>query len=251
VSKAVLSIRRSSESGSVLLEVVVATVLIGLLVVPLATALAGTLDEARRARERAVADMGAAGDWSTDGAWEWGPRVIAGWWKPGPVLHLRLAVGNGSSDAGRHVGFWADGSLVAEQAVLGGGDASEEAGPELQMGPEAWNGLTEKELVVRVRDGEGAWGPPCRLAVPVPGAGPPAVGSVLGYESPDLTAVVHRPGVGTSSLTASWSAASLASPSFGLLFPFSAAVEGWGGVSLDGRTQWWRMDGGRSVDVYF
>ena len=56
---------------------------------------------------------------------------------------------------------------------------------------------------------------------------------------------------GTSSLTASWSAAALTSPPFGLLFCLAPAIEGWGGATLDERSQWWLMEEGRDVDLYF
>jgi hypothetical protein len=57
--------------------------------------------------------------------------------------------------------------------------------------------------------------------------------------------------MGTSSLTVSWSAAPLSSPPFGLLFSLAPDIQGWGGATLDGRSQWWWMEEGRSADLYF
>ncbi len=95
--------------GSILLEVMMATLLIGLLVVPLATSFAGMVGEARTVRQRAEGDpAGPAASQSAE-AWEWGPRVIAGWWRPGPVLHLRMSGAAGASSAEAEVGLWAEG----------------------------------------------------------------------------------------------------------------------------------------------
>ncbi len=238
-------------AGSVLLEVMMATLLVGLLVVPLATSFAGMVGEARTVRQRAQGDAGGRTTSQSAEAWEWGPRVIAGWWRPGPVLHLRVSGSSGESPADVEVGVWADGWLVGQEVIVLSGRSGSPATNDLQIGPELWIGLADSELVVRVRTVTGVWGPPWRLAVPEPGAGSPALGAALPTPPQDQTVVVHRPGIGTSSLTATWNPGDLTCPPFGLLFALTPAVEGWGGATLDGRSQWWLMEEGRSVDLYF
>ncbi len=238
-------------AGSILLEVMMATLLVSLLVVPLATSFAGMVGEARTVRQRAEGDpAGPAASQSAE-AWEWGPRVIAGWWRPGPVLHLRVSGAAGANSADAEVGLWAEGWLVGQEAIIWSAETGAAANNDLQLGPELWTGLAERELVIRARTAGGVWGPPWRLAVPEPGASTPVLGAALSASPQDPTVVVHRPGTGTSSLTATWSPADLTSPPFGLLFSLTPAVEGWGGATLDGRTQWWPMEEGRSVDLYF
>jgi hypothetical protein len=114
-----------------------------------------------------------------------------------------------------------------------------------------WAGLTQGELVIRARAANGPWGPPWRLAVPGARGETPALGSALSASQQEPTVAVHRPGIGNSALTASWSAVALTSPPFGLLFCLAPALRGWSGGTLDGRSQWWWMEDGRSVDIYF
>jgi type II secretory pathway pseudopilin PulG len=240
----------TGSGGFILLEVMVATVLVGLIVASLGTALAGTVERARTARHVAVTQSGRA-DADARRAWEWGPRVIAAWWRPGPVLHAKISGVGGGSAVGYYVGLWTDGWLVDEALVPGEGADGTEATGELQVPAQTWSGRADRELVLRVRTAEGAWGPPWRLAVAGPGGGDPALGSPLGVPPLGPTIVAHRPGTGTSSLTTSWSAGALACPPFGLLFVLDPAVLGWEGATLDGRSQWWRMEDGRSADLYF
>jgi hypothetical protein len=239
--------------GSVLLEVVVASLLIGMLVVPLATAFGGAVGQTRGARVQAAA-VGADGrGLAAAGSWEWGPRVIAGWWRPGPILHLKLSSeAVEGAEAGRRVGLWVDGWLKEELSVEAGSSSDAVGGPEeVRIGPDPWTGLSGGELTVRVRTADGTWGPPWRLAVPGPAADPPAPGSVLPDPSTEPSVAAHRPAAGTSSLTASWSADGLSSPPFGAPFIVVARMQGWGAAVLDQRSQWWWMEDGRSVDLYF
>lgn len=237
-------------AGFVILEVLVAVVLVGLVVASLGAAFAASVEQARTARRLAGAESEAAGS-DARTAWEWGPRVIGAWWRPGPVLHVRISAVADGSEALSHVGLWADGWLIEEKIV--GSDGVDEAGAtgEVQVDTQTWSGLTDHELMIRVREGDGVWGPPWRLAVAGPAGGDPALGSPLGAPASGPTVVAHRPGTGSSSLMTSWSAGGLASPPFGVLFALDPAVSGWGGATLDGRSQWWWMEGGRSVDLYF
>ena len=236
-------------TGSILLEVVLAAVLVGLILGPLATAFAGVVEQARTARRLAGMETGAAVESST--AWEWGPRVVEAWWRPGPALHVRISGLTGGSAATTQVGLWADGWLVREMTVPGDDAGVPSTAGELQVGAQTWTDLAGQELVIRVRTAEGAWGPPWRLAVAVPSGADPSPGSPL--DSPPLgpAAVVHRAGAGTSDMWTSWSAGALTSAPFDLIFSLNPAVSGWGGATLDERSQWWWMEGGRSVDLYF
>jgi hypothetical protein len=238
----------AGQRGSLLLEVAVAVVLVGLFVAPLATSVSRAVAAARAVREQESA-TGATGGEAEAAGGEWGPRVTTAWWRPGPVLHVRVsAIGGHPATAGL-LGLWVDGWLVAEEQIRGD-EPTGRADAEVQVGPQLWNGRAESELVVRVRAPGGSWGPPWRAAVPAtPGNAPEA--SPASVEAPAPSVVVHRPEVGTSSLTVSWSAGSLAAPPFGLIFPLSPALDGWTGATLDGRAQWWRMEEGRSVDVYY
>jgi len=245
------SLAFGGSGGSILLEVLVAALLVGLLAAPLATALAGMVGEARSLRQRVGG--GQAGDAASQAAegWEWGSRVIAGWWRPGPALHVRLSGAAGEGSTATEVGLWADGWLVADEVIPPSAQSGPPATDDVQMGPELWTELADSELVVRVRTPGGAWGPPWRLAVPESGGGNPGLGAALPAPAEGPTVVVHRPGVGTSSLNGSWSAAALTFPPFGLLFSLAPAIDGWGGATLDGRSQWWLLEEGRSVDLYF
>lgn len=235
------------EAGSLLLEVVVAAVLVGLIVGPLATALAGTVDRARDIQEQADSLPGPA-DAMLAGLWEWGPRVAAAWWRPGPVLHVKVAgVGQALEDVS--IGLWADGWLRQEVAVP---KVVLEAGSTEDLRVDAWEwpGMTREELVIRVRTVGGAWGPPWRSAIPDAAGDAPPLGDPSSPPA-GVTAVVHLPQISTSELDVSWSAGALPSTPLGLLFALQPPIVGWGGATLDGRSQWWWMEEERDVDVYF
>jgi phosphate/sulfate permease len=102
--------RLADTCGSVLLEVVLATLLVGILVVPLATALGGAVAQTRAARLQ-IAGAGAQNPSLNESTgWEWGPRVIAGWWRPGPILHVKVAGGVGDAIPTSTWAFgWTDG----------------------------------------------------------------------------------------------------------------------------------------------
>jgi hypothetical protein len=237
------------------LEVVIATLLVGLLVGPLATAFAGTIKTAQRVRDEAASSGKGAAPVVDTGAWEWGARVVSAWWRPGPVLHLRLAGAGDAANTQVQLGMWADGWLVVEQSVTFDFVSAENTGgadtDDVQLGPALWSGLNERDLVIRTRIGDGPWGPPWRLAIPGPAGEAPAPGVTVTDQSASRGVVVHRPGVGSTSLTASWDASPLLPPPFGLFFGLVPTVDGWGGTTLDARSQWWRIEEGRDVDVYY
>jgi hypothetical protein len=176
VDDAVKSERRAAglagSRGSILLEVMLATLLIGILVVPLATAFAGAVDQARVLRDRLAEQPAAEGASQPAASWEWGLRVIAAWWRPGPVLHIRVSEAPSHALAATHVGLWADGCLIAEQSIASDQNGVAAVTDDMQLGPDEWAGLVEGELVMRVRATGGVWGPPWRLAVPARAEGP-------------------------------------------------------------------------------
>lgn len=232
-----------------MLEVLVAAVLVGMIVGPLATAFSGIIQQAREVRSIEHADVSMRGITSAD-AWEWGPRVLDTRWSPGPVLHVKTTAATGDRDgAATSAGLWVDGWLLDEIALPAAG-APGTSEDDIRLESPVWSGLMDQEVVIRVRFG-GAWGPPWRLAVPGPDGASPISGQVAPGDAPDPITVVHRPGAGTSSLGASWAGVALPAPPFGLLFVVDASPSGWAGATLDGRSQWWWAEEGRSVDVYY
>ena len=161
---------------------------------PLATAFARTVGDARSVRQRVEGEVSTGSGSGRSEGWEWGPRVIAAWWRPGPVLHVRVSGTAGQALTDAQVGLWADGWLVAEEAITINQTGVSAMANDVQIGPEFWTGMAESELVIRARVTGGAWGPPWRLAVPGAGGGTPAPGSVLSGSQQGPTVVVHRPG---------------------------------------------------------
>ena len=239
--------------GSILLEVLVATLLVGLVVVPLATAFSGAVGQSRLVRQAAGAAIQNGADGTKSkiaGAWEWGPSVVAAWWSPGPALHVRLSGAGGDEAAATILGVWVDGMLV-EERMARGDTVTTSADGETDVEAATWSSLEGRELVVRARREGGVWGPPWRLEVASPSGETPAPGAVLPGSSDSPSVVAHRPATGTSPLAVSWSATPLPAPPFGLLFVLDSVVHGWAGATLDQRSQWWPMEEGRSVDLYF
>ena len=248
-------------AGSILLEVVVAAALVGLIVGPLAVSFSSTVERARAERQASAA-AGAAGTPGSPGsgldscsagsdpgpAWRWGTRVLAASWRPGPVLHVALGTAGSAAVAGGVVGFWVDGWPVGQMTVLGEGAGAGEAAVDAST----WSGLAGHELVIRGREAGGPWGAPWRSAVSPASGGDPQAGSSQQTASADPALVLHRPSVGTSAPVGSWSVTLLALPSLPLLFVVGGTgLAGWSGVDLDGRSQWWWAEEGRSVDLYF
>ena len=252
--------RRSvgGSAGSILLEVVVAAALVGLIVGPLAVTFSNMVERARAERQVAAAVGTAAGNSSAKAGasagdpvgppWEWGTRVLGAQWRPGPVLHVTLGADGSGALAGGTVGLWVDGWQVAQVSVGSDGDGAVEA----TVDGRTWSGLAGHELVIRARETGGIWGAPWRLALPAANGADPQAGSADPGAAVDPMLVLHRPCVGTSTPRVSWSVAPLALPAFPLLFAVREPdLAGWSGVTIDGRSQWWWAEEGRSVDVYF
>ncbi len=230
-----------------------AVVLVGILIVPLGNALAGSLKQASDLRQRAGEDLRAGATAETAG-WEWGPKVVDAWWRPGPVLHVRVSGEAGSTAAQGEVGLWVDGWSVGTQPFAPGesGSGEQPSSDDLQVGPQLWTDLADERVGAAGTSGRRGHGVrPWRLAVPGLSADAPTLGSAESIVGETPLLVVHRPGAGTSSLMVSWSPGALSAPPFSLLFLLKTPLHGWSGATLDGRSQWWRMEEGRSVDVYY
>ena len=145
-------LRRSE--GLVLIEVMMAMVLLGLLLVPLVSGVQSIVGSADRIRSRSTGSSGSSyNSWGFE-AWEWGEEVSDAWWRPGPILHVQARSGG---DEDHVVGLWVDGWFLGEWESTEDGD--------VQVGAAAWTDVAGHELVARVRRVGGEWAPPWRLAV--------------------------------------------------------------------------------------
>lgn len=141
--------------ASILVEVLVAIVILGVF-------LGGLSGVFLRSMDAAVKLRGGAGGLATsllsDGAadaWTWGPMVDGISWDAGPVLGVSPGVGClGEIE----VGIWADGWLLGEWTV--------HVPEELVLTSSTWEGAIGSEVVVRARKGDGGWGAPWRTVVP-------------------------------------------------------------------------------------
>jgi hypothetical protein len=232
--------------GFILIEVLVSVVLLGIVIVCLATATSS-------ARERAGSTWGQAeiiGQRTTveDGAdpWEWGCVISEAEWAAGPSLELTVAPDVGESAV---VGVWVEGWLVAERVP--------DTERQVHIRAAELAGSEGKELVVRVRAEGAGWGPPWRLLVPDgrtgSGSGLPAPLAMASGTPPPAGAisVVHLPRAGTqipeTSFLGTVTGAAEGLPT--VLLP--GVTAGSCGVTLDGRSQSWWMEDGRVLDVYF
>ncbi len=240
--------RSCNERGSILLEVLVSALLIGLVVGPLATALSGVIGQARAVREAGAGD--AASDRTHAGRLEgWGPRVTEAAWRPGPVLTLTTDLAGSRNIVEASVGVWVNGWSVGEVTVgrrrSGSGGRRDYSRACLERtcgrgsgaaGSYRSGGLGASVALSRAGRRRGSSGTLGRLRAWSPW-------------SPRSSST--GPVAGTSKLTVSWAAAPLPAPPFPLLFTASASVLGWGEAVLDGGSQWWWMEEGRSVDVFY
>ncbi len=232
--------------GSILIEVMVAVVLLGIIVVPLATGAQSAVQRAETVQEQsagASADVAGAG---VGEAWKWGPAVARGWWTPGPVLHIDLEE---SKDVALVVGLWVDGWFMSEE--------SPDSDGRLSVRSQAWSDCVGRELLVRVREPGDAWGPPWRSFVPsflgeYPFPAAQADGAEAdAYAAAGAEIVAHVPALASPQLTASWLPLEAQPEVLGLPFLLPSCTPGWCELTLDGKTQSWLMEAGRALDVYF
>lgn len=160
-------LRGDLSTGFTLLEVMVAVILLGVLAVPLVTSSLSALGAANAARLRdghlaAVAAVSGGKD-----AWEWGVRVESVVWQSGPTLEVTVGVMGQAEGVAPLVGLWTDGWFLGEQPPEDDGVCN--------VAASEWRGAAGQELVIRVREPEGPWGPPWRTVVPDWGGEDPAL----------------------------------------------------------------------------
>lgn len=226
--------------GWVLLEVMAAVVVFAILIASLAAGFLAVIE--RGAGTERQADRLSPGELQGESAWTWGDRALEAAWMPGPTLNLRVATAGPISDT--VVGVWTDGWLLAQVSPVENGWVN--------LGASIWTDRDGQELVIRVRQGDGPWGPPWRSIVPdLTGiAVGPAGGVVTG--SAGGAATVHPPFAANPRFDMDGSSGEIVagpsgSPFFATLIPTGPAA-----VMLDGaERQSWLSEPGRGLDVYF
>ena len=223
-----------------------AVLLVATLVVPLSTVVQSTANRAYAMRKTAAGFYEVVSSRGGLDAWEWGPTVESVGWVPGPELRVNVRAEGGSAAV---VGLWTDGWFLGEWPVDPGSDTVVEA--------PIWSGRKGAQLVIRVREREGSWGPPWRSVVP------DAYGDIwTGFatadnsaaeanESSEARTVAHVFSLGNPALGTSWTDTRVAESVLGLTFLLPYAGAGHCEVELGGRTQSWPMYEGRALDVYF
>ncbi|MBN1630513.1 MAG: hypothetical protein JW990_12165 [Thermoleophilia bacterium] len=232
--------------GATLLEVMVALVLLALMVVPVALGVDSAVQMATSVRVRAETLSEESGSAGAGPAWKWGPALKSAAWGPGPTLELAVRAQEEDVCA---VGLWCDGWFLGEREPDSCGRLCVEA-PELRD-------LMDGELVVRVRDTEGTWGPPWRSIIPdSTGASPSADtddGSIAALEDARSLprAAAHAPALAHPALDLPSGAGEAEPVHPGLIFRVTGRTEGNFAARLEGRVQSWLMEEGRALDVYF
>jgi hypothetical protein len=231
--------RPRSSRGWVLLDVMVAVLVAGVLIGPLAGAVLSGLNQSARVRQQAE-DLSAASLEATSMAdWTWGSVVVSAQWLPGPALEVIPYRFDKSVTP--FVGLWIDGWFCGEWQADPGGS--------LSLSSATWAGWEGREAVVRVRAAEGAWGPPWRSLVAdsrgvvadVQAGGP--TGSGAGE------VVVHAPSAANPLVEASWAQAPLTSASPPLIAEDVPAAPST--IAMDESLQSWVMEAERGLDVYY
>lgn len=250
-------IRCYANQGFLLVEIMVAVMLLGLLVAPLAGVLQAAADRARMARDRAASlAPGQASFPTLDGlsnqGWRWGPQVLAARWEPGPLLELSCAGVKGTdiTTQGRlYVGIWVDGWFEGEHVAGEHGV--------LRVAGDVWEEKAGSEMIVRVRLEEGAWGPPWRTIVPDLGddSAPPALGPFeVDRTSKDLDGtetLIHTPGLGNPPVYAAPGIDQVETDELGAVLIVRSILPGCVELALGDLPQSWLAGEGRSVDLYF
>jgi hypothetical protein len=226
--------------GSILLELMVAIVLLGILVVPLTGGILSAVGRAGAVRQQSAQVADTVPDETAWRAWTWGGKVASSWWRAGPTLYVQP---ERSGDAVSTVGLWVDGWFLGEESLDGEGA--------LQLDGPTWSTYARGELVLRVRTPGGVWGPPWRFLVPgADGAVslPVSTGMATGV---GRQVVAHAPAAGNPAFQLSWDQVCPNPGPLGLPLVLQTGLSGPGAVSLDGSVQSWSMEPERRLDVYF
>ena len=134
-----------SSQGWILLEVMVAVVVAGILLGPLAGAMMSASTQAGRVRVQAGGLSERSLDAAAMDAWVWGGLVVSAKWRPGLALEVDTRLAEGAAgDPG--VGLWVDGWFHGEWPTNPLGSAVIETA--------TWSGCQGREAVLRVRTTE-------------------------------------------------------------------------------------------------
>ena len=247
-------LRGGPTRGFTVLEVMVAAILLGVLVVPLVTSALSALGagDATRLRDGQLAAIAAVSGCGY--AWEWGPRVESATWQPGPELEVTLGAMGEAEDVASLVGLWADGWFL--------GQRSPDTEGVLRLAASEWREIMGRELVIRVREPEGTWGPPWRTIVADRAADHPSVVEVdpIRMEGSQPTApastVAHQPAFANPAVHRGIAGPAVEVDPLDLLFFVNPGGSGRldlsvGQEEVEGSTQSWYEEEGRALDVYF
>lgn len=235
---------RDRVTGSILIEILIAVVLLCIAVAPLGTAMDAAKERvalARSQNQRAV--FAATVAWTRE-AWVWGSQIMSAEWRPGPALDLLVGLDAGSETV---VGLWIDGWFAGEQRP--------EADGRLVVKGPTFIDHVGHEVVVRVRLSGGYWGPPWRSLVPdftgQVARGPLFRRDVCAGEPDRGGPVLHTPVEAKPAFEVSDPGLAVQADAAG--FPVFL-----GGVTADecvirlGKAeQAWRVEAGRVPDLYF
>jgi len=241
------------QEGFLLLEVMVAVVVLAVMTVSLAGAAQSVSAAAGRLRGGQVEpSRGFAQDDTSEAAvgkaWRWGEQVEAVLWGRSGKIEVKVSDCLGLHISHR-VGVWIDGWFVGEFETDSDGTVLLSSGNWVSKQTVA--AAPQRELIVRVRTTGECWGPPWRLVLA--GANSDAGQfSLERAQKPDEDcAVVHLPFLSTATLRLGGVSGAASSECGGLLRVVCSSGEGVVEVGLEGRSQSWSAEAGRSVDVYF
>ena len=244
-------LRRRSD-GFLMLEVLAAVVLLGVLLVPLTSAALAALGAAAAGRGQDGALAGMAAESKGDEAWGWGAQITTAGWGPGPVLNIAV---RRQGDASITVGLWVDGWFLGTYVPDQDGLVSVRASD--------WRDAEGREVVMRVREGEGGWGPPRRSIVVSRGGDAPWPAMIdvaptaggAGSPEPRLS-VVHARAFANPKVRATAAVGSVEFGPLGLLLLVDpSGLErcglGLGPETPEDQAQSWYAEEHRAVDLYF
>lgn len=262
------------EHGFLLFEILAAVVVLALMVVSLvsiAVSLASASAALRTGKQPASAANSSEKETAeTNGkqAWYWGEQVQSVSWNTRGELKVTVSNNRdlpaGEADSGycEKVGLWIDGWFKGEFLVSDG---------ETMLPSKCWeSGLPQiayagHEVVLRVRKVTGSWGVPWRMTVTeIPGGQVQGAlfANCSGFFAGDLepaasqasswtAAVVHMPFLSTASLHPTGLPCTVSEECKGLLRTIRPTGEGVVTLELEGNSQSWFVEIGRSLDVYF
>lgn len=217
-----------------------------MLIVPLVTGITSAIDRAGKVRAQAGEVSDGTAKSTAGAAWEWGLSAVSVRWEAGPALCVEVEGRDGVESI---VGLWVDGWFR--------GELSPDDSEGVEVPTSEWSGETGSEVVIRVREAQGVWGPPWRSIVPARDYDPAGStttgrrakvgdGATTGSET-----VIHVPALATPPLEVSRSDVPLEVDLLGLLFELSPTSWGICEVTLGKSIRSWKTEEGRALDMYF